>query len=255
MLTKAAAVILVLVISCTVPVVETPTPRPDRHAVPDPYPRAQTGQPTCDEADTDLRAGIVQGSRREGSVLRGCPDGHRESPTGLRSRNVPGSPGRLPGGSAAPRQDESCPAEQNRHNLPGAAAAPGGDPPLHGRPGRGGQCHGRGKPGYHLCSGHAVHSGHGRRQGGPWPWSRPPETGSTPTRRPTPSLAGCYAQQGNHLQALQHADAALEIALGPDASPMGLHDPLADGQAQAGPAGLPSPLLAVEPRELPEQVR
>ena len=25
-------------------------------------------------------------------------------------------------------------------------------------------------------------------------------------------LAGCYAQQGNHLQALQHADAALEIA-------------------------------------------
>ena len=28
MLTKAAAVILVLVISCTVPVVETPTPRP-----------------------------------------------------------------------------------------------------------------------------------------------------------------------------------------------------------------------------------
>ena len=45
------------------------------------------------------------------------------------------------------------------------------------------------------------------------------------------------------------------VALGPDAPPMGLHDPPADGQAQAGPAGLPSPLLAVQPRELPEQVR
>ena len=74
MLTKAAAVILVLVISCTVPVVETPTPRPTYTPYPTLTPRAQTGQPTCDEADTDLRAGIVQGSRREGAVLRGCPD-------------------------------------------------------------------------------------------------------------------------------------------------------------------------------------
>ena len=36
--------------------------------------------------------------------------------------------------------------------------------------------------------------------------------------------------------------------------PVGLHDSLADGQAQAGPADLPSPFLAVEARELAEQV-
>ena len=51
------------------------------------------------------------------------------------------------------------------------------------------------------------------------------------------------------------ASQARPVALGLDAAPVGLHDPLADGQAQAGPAELPSPLLAVEARELPEQVR
>ena len=36
---------------------------------------------------------------------------------------------------------------------------------------------------------------------------------------------------------------------------MGLHNPLADGQAQAGPRDVPSPVFAVDAGELPKQVR
>ena len=48
---------------------------------------------------------------------------------------------------------------------------------------------------------------------------------------------------------------ARPVTLGPYPAPVGLHDPLADGQAQARPRDVPSPVLAVDAGELPEQVR
>ena len=48
---------------------------------------------------------------------------------------------------------------------------------------------------------------------------------------------------------------ARAVAVGPDAAPVGLHQPLADGQAQARPLDPASPGLAVDARELPEQLR
>ena len=54
---------------------------------------------------------------------------------------------------------------------------------------------------------------------------------------------------------VNRAPQARPVALGPYPAPVGLHDPLADGQAQARPRDVPSPVLAVDAGELPEQVR
>ena len=48
---------------------------------------------------------------------------------------------------------------------------------------------------------------------------------------------------------------ARPAALGPDAAPVGLHQPLRDGQAQAGPPDPALPFLAPGTAVLPEQVR
>ena len=87
---------------------------------------------------------------------------------------------------------------------------------------------------------HAENAGRIRFLSRPWPG---------PSGADAPGLLDRRNGEG------EPASQARPVALGLDAAPVGLHDPLADGQAQAGPAELPSPLLAVEPRELPEQVR
>ena len=48
---------------------------------------------------------------------------------------------------------------------------------------------------------------------------------------------------------------ARPVALGPYPAPVGLHYPLADGETQARPRDVPSPVLAVDAGELAEQVR
>ena len=65
MLTKAAAVILVLVISCTVPVVETPTPRPTYTPYPTLTPEPKPASPRAMKP-TPTFAPELEGSRCSG---------------------------------------------------------------------------------------------------------------------------------------------------------------------------------------------
>ena len=62
---------------------------------------------------------------------------------------------------------------------------------------------------------------------------------------------GCLLDRGNGEG--EPAPQARTIALRPDAAPMGLHDPPADGQAEARPFGVVLPDFTIGRGELPEQ--
>ena len=93
---------------------------------------------------------------------------------------------------------------------------------------------------------------------------RPERSGAPAGRRPPPGSAwapggagrGAVAGLAGHRNREGEPRAlAGPAALGPDAAPVGLHQPLADGQAQAGPPDPALGFLAPDSGVLSEQVR
>ena len=214
MLTKAAAVILVLVISCTVPVVETPTPRPTYTPyptlTPEPKPaspRAMKPTPTFapelfreagvkEQFSGDALTAIEKAQRAfdrgmypealgdflEAQRLHGRTSHVLQSKIGTTYLALGQHQAAIRHYTAALEEEDNATDVVNRGityalDMQCTPAMEDARAALAMEP----------------ATGDGIHT----------------------DAQANAILAGCYAQQGNHLQALQHADAALEIASKP----------------------------------------